>query len=168
MCSFCSFLFQVTVFQAVRNPGRPDKFIFTVDGSLRNIIVYITGSPTLSFSVTSPTGAVIVRFFWSASPLAFKSIFIFKRFCLLLSTSGIFQSSSQRSGPLASLMTAGNLRRLSLNSDSQTGSWQISVISYHWYSIKVTGQWRCVNNGSVLKEFISQIFVYCYVCSGKL
>lgn len=31
-------------------------FSFAVDGSLRNVIVYITGSPALTFSVTSPTG----------------------------------------------------------------------------------------------------------------
>ncbi|XP_026216728.1 von Willebrand factor A domain-containing protein 7 [Anabas testudineus] len=98
----------VTVFQTVKNPGRPDRFTFTVDGLLRNMTVYITGSRTLTFRVTSPTG--------------------------------VSQSSSQLSGPLASLTTAGNLFRLRLNADSPAGSWQISVNSYQLYSIKVTGQ----------------------------
>ncbi|KAG7223689.1 hypothetical protein INR49_015414 [Caranx melampygus] len=52
----------------------------------------------------------------------------------------VSQSSSESSGPLASLTTAGNLRRLSLNTDNQTGSWQISVNSNSPYSVKVTGQ----------------------------
>ncbi|XP_071361129.1 von Willebrand factor A domain-containing protein 7 [Trachinotus anak] len=98
----------VTVFQVVRNPGRPDNFTFTVDGSLRNMTAYVTGASSLTFSLTGPTG--------------------------------VSQSSSLSSGPLASLTTAGNLRRLSLNTDNQTGSWQISVNSNSPYSVKVTGQ----------------------------
>ncbi|XP_073335897.1 von Willebrand factor A domain-containing protein 7 [Pagrus major] len=98
----------VTVFQVVRNPGRPDNFTFTVDGSLRNVTAYITGDSSLTFSLTSSTG--------------------------------VSQSSSQSSGPLASFTTVGNLRRLSLNTDNQTGSWEISVDSNNPYSVKVTGQ----------------------------
>ncbi|XP_063075245.1 von Willebrand factor A domain-containing protein 7-like [Engraulis encrasicolus] len=45
----------VTIFQAVRNPGKADNFSFTVDNSLRNLTMYITGtSPT--FTITSPAG----------------------------------------------------------------------------------------------------------------
>ncbi|XP_063333347.1 von Willebrand factor A domain-containing protein 7-like [Pelmatolapia mariae] len=98
----------VTVFQAARNPGRPDHFNFTVDGSLRNITAYITGDSPLTFSLTSSTG--------------------------------VSQTSSQSSGPLASVTTAGNLRRLSLNTDNQTGLWQLSVSSSNPYLVKVTGQ----------------------------
>ncbi|KAM8771831.1 von Willebrand factor A domain-containing protein 7 [Acanthopagrus schlegelii] len=98
----------VTVFQVVRNPGRPDNFTFTVDGSLRNMTAYVTGDSSLTFSLTSSTG--------------------------------VSQSSSQSSGPLASFTTVGNLRRLSLNTDNQTGSWEITVDSNKPYSVKVTGQ----------------------------
>ncbi|XP_028444696.1 von Willebrand factor A domain-containing protein 7 [Perca flavescens] len=91
----------------VRNPGRPDHFTFTVDGSLRNITAYITGASSLTFNLTSSTG--------------------------------VSQSSSQSSGPLASFTTVGNLRRISLNTDNQTGSWKISVDSNNLYSVKVTG-----------------------------
>ncbi|XP_035494314.2 von Willebrand factor A domain-containing protein 7 [Scophthalmus maximus] len=98
----------VTVFQVVKNPGSPDNFTFTVDGSLMNMTAYITGASSLTFDLTSSTG--------------------------------LSQSSSQSSGPLASSTTAGNLRRLSLNTDNQTGSWQIRVNSNSPYSVKVTGQ----------------------------
>ncbi|XP_034450362.1 von Willebrand factor A domain-containing protein 7-like isoform X1 [Hippoglossus hippoglossus] len=98
----------VTVFQVVKNPGRPDHFTFTVDGSLRNMTAYVTGASSLTFNLTS--------------------------------SSGLSQNSSQSSGPLASSTTAGNLRRLSLNTDNQTGSWQISVDSNSPYSVKVIGQ----------------------------
>uniref|UniRef100_A0A3Q2YDN5 Hemicentin/VWA7 galactose-binding domain-containing protein n=1 Tax=Hippocampus comes TaxID=109280 RepID=A0A3Q2YDN5_HIPCM len=37
-------LFQVTVFQIMMNPGKPDNFTFTIDSSLRNITIYITGT----------------------------------------------------------------------------------------------------------------------------
>ncbi|KAK5899641.1 hypothetical protein CesoFtcFv8_009100 [Champsocephalus esox] len=98
----------VTVFQVVRNPGRPDNFTFIVDGSLMNLTAYITGASSLTFDLTSPTG--------------------------------VSQSSSQFSGPLATITTVGNLRRLSLNTDNQTGSWEISVNSKNPYSVKVTSQ----------------------------
>ncbi|XP_054634996.1 von Willebrand factor A domain-containing protein 7 [Dunckerocampus dactyliophorus] len=98
----------VTLFQVVRNPGKPDNFTFTVDGSLQNMTVYITGTPSLTFNLTSSTG--------------------------------VSQSSSESSGPLASLSLAGNLRRLSLNSDKDTGLWEIKVDSNDPYSVKVIGQ----------------------------
>ncbi|KAM6939535.1 von Willebrand factor A domain-containing protein 7 [Xenentodon cancila] len=98
----------VTVFQVVRNPGRPDHFMFALDGSLRNVTTYITGASSLTFTLTN--------------------------------SKGDSQSSTQSSGPLASFITVGNLRRLSLNTDNNTGTWQISVNSNNPYSVKVTGQ----------------------------
>ncbi|XP_067437736.1 von Willebrand factor A domain-containing protein 7-like isoform X1 [Thunnus thynnus] len=58
----------------------------------------------------------------------------------LTNSSGVSQSSSQSSGPLASFTTAGTLRRLRLNTDNQTGLWEISVNSNNPYSVKVIGQ----------------------------
>ncbi|XP_019732033.1 von Willebrand factor A domain-containing protein 7-like [Hippocampus comes] len=98
----------VTVFQIMMNPGKPDNFTFTIDSSLRNITIYITGTSSLSFNLTSSTG--------------------------------VSQSSSESSGPLASLSLAGNLRRLRLNNDNETGLWEISVDSNDPYSVKVAGQ----------------------------
>uniref|UniRef100_A0AAZ1WYJ8 VWFA domain-containing protein n=2 Tax=Oreochromis aureus TaxID=47969 RepID=A0AAZ1WYJ8_OREAU len=98
----------VTVFQVVMDPGRPDNFNFTVDSSVSNVIIYITGVSSLTFTLTS--------------------------------SAGVSQESSQTSGPLASLTTVGNLRRISLNAGNQTGVWQIHISSNSPYSIKVTGQ----------------------------
>ncbi|KAM7009756.1 von Willebrand factor A domain-containing protein 7-like [Tautogolabrus adspersus] len=98
----------VTVFQVVRNPGKPENFTFPVDSSLRNMTVYITGVSSLAFTLTSPTG--------------------------------VSQSSRQSSGPLLSFTTVGNLRRLSLNTENQIGSWEMRVESNNPYSVKVTGQ----------------------------
>ena len=61
-------------------------------------------------------------------------------FNMFPSPPGVSQSSSQSSGPLASFTTAGNLRRLCLNTDNQTGLWEISVNSNNPYSVKVIGQ----------------------------
>ncbi|KAM9819490.1 von Willebrand factor A domain-containing protein 7-like isoform 2-T2 [Syngnathus typhle] len=58
----------------------------------------------------------------------------------LISPTGVSQSSSELSGPLASLSMVGNLRRLSLNNDTETGLWRMSVDSNDPYSVKVTGQ----------------------------
>ncbi|KAL2097352.1 hypothetical protein ACEWY4_006559 [Coilia grayii] len=44
----------VTIFQAVRNPGKAENFSFTVDDSLRNLTMYVTGSSPI-FIITSPT-----------------------------------------------------------------------------------------------------------------
>uniref|UniRef100_A0A8C2HZ49 von Willebrand factor A domain-containing protein 7-like n=1 Tax=Cyprinus carpio TaxID=7962 RepID=A0A8C2HZ49_CYPCA len=45
----------VTVFQAVRNPGKEESFSFIVDDSLKNMSIYITGT-SLVFNITSPSG----------------------------------------------------------------------------------------------------------------
>ncbi|XP_016300112.1 uncharacterized protein LOC107656686, partial [Sinocyclocheilus anshuiensis] len=45
----------VTVFQAVRNPGKEESFSFIVDDSLKNMTIYITGT-SLVFNITSPSG----------------------------------------------------------------------------------------------------------------
>lgn len=48
---------QVTLLQAVRRPGKPDTFSFQVDGSMQNLTAYITGAPSLTFNLTSSSGA---------------------------------------------------------------------------------------------------------------
>ncbi|XP_040038303.2 von Willebrand factor A domain-containing protein 7 [Gasterosteus aculeatus] len=45
----------VTLLQAARSPGRTDTFSFTVDGTVENVRVYITGR-SVTFTLTSPTG----------------------------------------------------------------------------------------------------------------
>lgn len=54
----CVSVFQVTVFQVVQSPGRPEQFTFTVDGSVVNVTVYVTGFPPLTFNLTDPSGGV--------------------------------------------------------------------------------------------------------------
>ncbi|XP_077102695.1 von Willebrand factor A domain-containing protein 7 [Siphateles boraxobius] len=59
----------------------------------------------------------------------------------LYSPTGVSQSDSVADGPLGSILTVGNLRRINLNSDNQTGmEWKISINSASFYSLKVTGQ----------------------------
>lgn len=45
----------MTIFQAVRNPGKAEKFSFVVDDSLSRLTAFITGS-SLVFTIRSPTG----------------------------------------------------------------------------------------------------------------
>uniref|UniRef100_A0A8C5H930 von Willebrand factor A domain-containing protein 7-like n=1 Tax=Gouania willdenowi TaxID=441366 RepID=A0A8C5H930_GOUWI len=58
----------------------------------------------------------------------------------LTSPSGVSQKSSEPSGPLASITTVGNLRRILVNGTNETGTWELSVSSSSAYSVKVTGQ----------------------------
>ncbi|XP_056590370.1 von Willebrand factor A domain-containing protein 7-like [Triplophysa dalaica] len=53
---------------------------------------------------------------------------------------GSSQSGSVTDGPLGSIQTVGNLWRVKLKSDNQTGEWRISINSLHPYTIKVTGR----------------------------
>ncbi|XP_041864509.1 von Willebrand factor A domain-containing protein 7-like [Melanotaenia boesemani] len=46
---------QVTLLQASRNPGKVENFTFTVDESVSNLTIYITGS-SVSFTLISPSG----------------------------------------------------------------------------------------------------------------
>uniref|UniRef100_A0A8C2CXM3 von Willebrand factor A domain containing 10, tandem duplicate 2 n=1 Tax=Cyprinus carpio TaxID=7962 RepID=A0A8C2CXM3_CYPCA len=58
----------------------------------------------------------------------------------LYSPTGVSQSGSVADGPLGSILTVGNLKRVKLNSTGQTGELKISIDSTSSYSLKVTGQ----------------------------
>ncbi|XP_045070728.1 von Willebrand factor A domain-containing protein 7-like [Coregonus clupeaformis] len=58
----------------------------------------------------------------------------------LTSPSGVSQSDSEANGPLGTIQTVGNLRRISLTSHNHTGLWEISMNSIEFYSLKVIGQ----------------------------
>ncbi|XP_058629417.1 von Willebrand factor A domain-containing protein 7-like isoform X2 [Onychostoma macrolepis] len=45
----------VTVFQTVKKSGKAETYSFTVDSSLKNMTIYITGN-SLAFNITSPLG----------------------------------------------------------------------------------------------------------------
>ncbi|KAK7925739.1 hypothetical protein WMY93_008049 [Mugilogobius chulae] len=49
--------FVVTLLQTVRDPGKPENFTFTVDETVTNLTIYITGTGN-DFSLISPTGVV--------------------------------------------------------------------------------------------------------------
>lgn len=98
--------------------------------------VYITGASALTFSLTSPAGVGTALFL----ELSFVSLPLQCFLTPFRSVAGVSQSSSQASGPLASITTAGNLRRLKVSADSVTGSWKISVDSNNPYTIKVIGE----------------------------
>ncbi|XP_067440261.1 von Willebrand factor A domain-containing protein 7-like isoform X2 [Thunnus thynnus] len=97
----------VTVLQRARNPGKQETFPFTLDESLKNITIYITGT-SITFTLTNPAG--------------------------------VSQSHSEASGKLGTIQTVGNLRRIRLNADKLTGTWQININSNQPYTLKVTGQ----------------------------
>ncbi|XP_040891924.1 von Willebrand factor A domain-containing protein 7 [Toxotes jaculatrix] len=58
----------------------------------------------------------------------------------LTNPAGVSQSSTEASGKLGTIQTVGNLRRIRLNADKQTGTWQININSNQPYTLKVTGQ----------------------------
>ncbi|XP_051939213.1 von Willebrand factor A domain-containing protein 7 [Hippocampus zosterae] len=58
----------------------------------------------------------------------------------LTNPAGVNQSNIEPIGALAHIQTVGNLRRIVLNSDHQSGSWKININSKQPYTIKVTGQ----------------------------
>nr|XP_061778800.1 von Willebrand factor A domain-containing protein 7-like [Nerophis lumbriciformis] len=47
----------VTVFQDVKDPGAACDFSFFIDDTLSNITILLTGAPSLTFTLRSPTGA---------------------------------------------------------------------------------------------------------------
>lgn len=48
-------MFQVTLLQAARNPGKAESFTFMIDDSVTNPTVYVTGE-SITFTLISPTG----------------------------------------------------------------------------------------------------------------
>ncbi|XP_073699381.1 von Willebrand factor A domain-containing protein 7-like [Garra rufa] len=71
----------------------------------------------------------------------------------IYSPTGVSQSGSVADGPLGSILIVGNLKRVKLNSDNQTGEWKISIDSTHSYSLKVTGQ----SSVNFLFNFVEQL-----------
>ncbi|XP_030643648.1 von Willebrand factor A domain-containing protein 7-like [Chanos chanos] len=58
----------------------------------------------------------------------------------IISPSGISQDDTESNGGLGEIQTVGNFYRVQLNSQNQTGLWQISIDSAQPFTIKVTGQ----------------------------
>ena len=50
------------------------------------------------------------------------------------------QSNAVLSGDLGTIQSVGNLWRIRLNTDKQTGTWKIQMASTQPYTLKVTGQ----------------------------
>ncbi|XP_017272317.1 von Willebrand factor A domain-containing protein 7 isoform X2 [Kryptolebias marmoratus] len=97
----------VTVLQRARNVGNEETFPFLLDESLKNITIYITGTP-ITFTLTNPAG--------------------------------VSQNQNETNGKLGTIQAVGNLRRIRLNSDKQSGTWRINIKSNQPYTLKVTGQ----------------------------
>ncbi|XP_027138833.1 von Willebrand factor A domain-containing protein 7 isoform X2 [Larimichthys crocea] len=53
---------------------------------------------------------------------------------------GATQNQNEASGKLGTIQTVGNLYRIRLNADKQTGTWKINIMSKQPYSLKITGQ----------------------------
>lgn len=140
---------KVTVLQVVRSPAIAENFSFVLDPSLSNVTVYVTGDSPV-FTLYSPTGEPThlghcVLMIWGVYFLQYKNpdarIIVKNKLCFSC-LSGVSQSDSVADGPLGSILTVGNLRRVTLNSDNQTGiEWKISINSATFYSLKVTGMW---------------------------
>lgn len=58
----------------------------------------------------------------------------------LTNPAGVSQNHNEASGKLGTIKTVGNLWRIRLQSDNQTGTWQINIQSGQPYTLKVTGQ----------------------------
>ncbi|XP_037545993.1 von Willebrand factor A domain-containing protein 7 [Nematolebias whitei] len=58
----------------------------------------------------------------------------------LTNPKGVSQNQNEANGKLGTIQTVGNLRRIRLNSDRQSGTWQINIKSTQPYTLKVTGQ----------------------------
>ena len=53
---------------------------------------------------------------------------------------GVSQSQNEANGKLGTIQTVGNLWRIRLNADKQTGKWKININSKEPYTLKITGQ----------------------------
>ncbi|XP_008406129.1 von Willebrand factor A domain-containing protein 7 isoform X2 [Poecilia reticulata] len=58
----------------------------------------------------------------------------------LTNPAGVTQTDTEASGKLGTINTVGNLRRIRLYADKQSGTWQINIKSSQPYTLKVTGQ----------------------------
>ncbi|KAM6940406.1 von Willebrand factor A domain-containing protein 7 [Xenentodon cancila] len=58
----------------------------------------------------------------------------------LTNPKGVSQTHNEANGKLGTFQAVGNLRRIRLNPDKQSGSWQIYIKSTQPYTLKITGQ----------------------------
>ncbi|XP_051757196.1 von Willebrand factor A domain-containing protein 7-like isoform X1 [Ctenopharyngodon idella] len=95
-------------------------------------VLYVERSPAIaeSFSfVLDPSLSNVTVYVTGDSPVF-----------TLYSPTGVSQSGSVADGPLGSILTVGNLKRLKISSGNQTGEWKISISSTSSYTLKVIGQ----------------------------
>lgn len=71
------FLYKVTLLQTARNPGNAENFTFSVDESVGNLTVYITGV-FFTVSLVSPSGDASMLTIQGKS---FVHMLVFKTFC---------------------------------------------------------------------------------------
>lgn len=87
------------------------------------------------FTLTNPAGNL---------PLLTQCRLIEMRVILWIVTkvtyiTGISQTQNEASGKLGTIKAVGNLWRIRLNSDKQSGTWKINIKSTEPYALKVTG-----------------------------
>nr|XP_046259636.1 von Willebrand factor A domain-containing protein 7 [Scatophagus argus]XP_046259644.1 von Willebrand factor A domain-containing protein 7 [Scatophagus argus] len=58
----------------------------------------------------------------------------------LTNPAGVSQSHNEANGKLGIIKSVGNLKRIHLNADKQTGTWKINIKSNQPYTLKITGQ----------------------------
>lgn len=93
--------------------------------------------------------------------IAFHVVCDFNQMSVII---GVSQSSTQATGPLGTIQTVGNLKRIRLNALNQTGSWEIHMNSVNAYTVKVTGGFQfftlmlCRENGRKHKPQIYTCF----------
>ncbi len=143
MKTFLCFL-KVMLFQVVRSPAIAENFSLVLDPSLYNVTVYVTGDSPV-FIIYSPTGEPQKKFcrydcfiLYNIKNKMPKSLLKWAELCFPC-LSGVSQSGSVVDGPLGSILTVGNLKRVKLNSDNHAGEWKISINSTRFYNLKVTG-----------------------------
>ncbi|KAK0134882.1 von Willebrand factor A domain-containing protein 7 [Merluccius polli] len=130
----------VTLLQAVRSPGKDESFSFSVDESVRNLTIYITGN-VLKFTLTSPSGNDPIAML-PINDFCINECTLCAIFHLLLSKDflcySVSQSTNSPNESLATVKVVGNFRTLQIN--PTVGIWVIMLLSTNPYTIKVIGQ----------------------------
>lgn len=130
-----SLCLQVTVFQTVRNPGKPETFSFIVDSSLKNMTIYLTGN-SLVFNITSPLGVQTNIEHGIANKLSYLLSTIMMT---LFTSTGDSQTNEELSGKLGLVEQVGNFYTVRLTILDPVGLWNIYINSLQRYTIKVLG-----------------------------
>ncbi|XP_030207769.1 von Willebrand factor A domain-containing protein 7 [Gadus morhua] len=111
-------------------PGAAEVILDTSTSALVTVLQRSRSSGSETFTFLLDESLKNITLYITGSQMTFS----------ISNPAGVSQNNTQLSGGLGTIQSVGNLWRIRLDDDKQTGTWKIQMASAQPYTLKVTGQ----------------------------